>query len=154
MSVDEVSSPEKNDAKISISSVVCFLCAGVDFSAVLLLLGCWIDPPPWITKEPRRNRHQCFYGTFCETMSRPKIFPFQLKLGVNECHFGLPHLCAVIHLTLSMRIVTSEFLLYRMHIDKENWIIVSNYGKPKWQSFSPSLSWKGNILGPDIGPVA
>ena len=33
----------------------------------------------------------CFMqGTFCETMLRPKIFPCQLKLGVNECHFGLP----------------------------------------------------------------
>ena len=30
------------------------------------------------------------YGTFCETMSRPQIFPIQLKLGENECHFGLP----------------------------------------------------------------
>ena len=38
-------------------------------------------------------------------MSRPNIFPFQLKLWVNECHFGLPQLWAVIHLTLSMRIV-------------------------------------------------
>ena len=27
-----------------------------------------------------------FKGTFCETMSRPKIFPFQLILDVNECN--------------------------------------------------------------------
>ena len=43
----------------------------------------------------------CFLGHilyFCETMSRPKIFPFQLKLDVNECHIGLPQLWAVIHL--------------------------------------------------------
>ena len=26
--------------------------------------------------------------TFCEAMSRPKVFPFQLKLMQNECHFG------------------------------------------------------------------
>ena len=38
-------------------------------------------------------------------MSRPKYFPLQLKLGVNECHFGLPQLWAVIHLTLSILIV-------------------------------------------------
>ena len=34
-------------------------------------------------------------GTFCETMSRPKIFHFQLKQHVNECHFSLPQWWAV-----------------------------------------------------------
>ena len=29
----------------------------------------------------------CFHW---ETMSRPAIVPFQLKLGLNECRFGLP----------------------------------------------------------------
>ena len=31
-----------------------------------------------------------FWGTFCEAMLRPKIFPFQLKLGLNKCYFGSP----------------------------------------------------------------
>ena len=34
-------------------------------------------------------------------MSSSKIFPFQPKLDANECHFCLPQLRAVIHLTLS-----------------------------------------------------
>ena len=51
----------------------------------------------------------CFLGTFCETMSSSKMFPFQLKLGLNKCHFCLPLLRAVIHLTLSMRIVHEQF---------------------------------------------
>ena len=43
----------------------------------------------------------------------PKFSLFQLELGVNECHFGLPQLLAVIHLTLSMRIVMSGFLVWK-----------------------------------------
>ena len=38
----------------------------------------------------------------------------------------------------------------KMHIDKVNWITAHNYGKPKWHSFSPSLSYKMKILGLDI----
>ena len=30
-----------------------------------------------------------FYGTFCEAMSRPQLFHFQLKLDMNEFHFPL-----------------------------------------------------------------
>ena len=37
-----------------------------------------------------------------------------------------------------------------MRIVKVNWITAHNYGKSKWHSFSPSLSWKGEILGIDI----
>ena len=37
-----------------------------------------------------------------------------------------------------------------MRIDNVNWITAHNYGKPKWHSFSPSLNWKGKILGLDI----
>ena len=48
-----------------------------------------------------------FYGTFHETMSRPQVFPFQLKLGVNECHFGLPQL--VIHLTCQCALLRAGF---------------------------------------------
>ena len=36
-------------------------------------------------------------------------------------------------------------LVQRMHIDKVNWITAHNYGKPKYHSFTPSLSWKGNF---------
>ena len=49
-------------------------------------------------------------------MSRPRIFPFQLKLGVKECNFGLPcsHalLGAVIQLTLPMRIRPARYNAY------------------------------------------
>ena len=32
-----------------------------------------------------------------------------------------------------------------MRIDKVNWIIAHNYGKPKTHSFKPSLSWNGKF---------
>ena len=32
-----------------------------------------------------------------------------------------------------------------MHIDKVEWITAHNCGKPKWNSFKSSLSWKGNF---------
>ena len=68
----EVTSPKKNDTKISnFGSVVCF---------------------------PGEK--------FCETVSSSNLsFPFQPELDANECHFGLPQQRAVIHSTLSMRIV-------------------------------------------------
>ena len=40
--------------------------------------------------------------------------------------------------------------LLTMRIDKVKWITAHNCGKPKWHSFTPSLSWKGKILGLDI----
>ena len=33
--------------------------------------------------------------------------------------------------------------LVTMPIDKVKWITADNCGKPKWHSFTPSLSWKG-----------
>ena len=48
-------------------------------------------------------------------MSRPKIFPFQLKLRVNECHFGFPQLWAVIHLTLSIDLMHWRHKGSRLH---------------------------------------
>ena len=30
-----------------------------------------------------------------------------------------------------------------MHIDKVNWITAHDFGRPKWHSFTPCLSWKG-----------
>ena len=35
-----------------------------------------------------------------------------------------------------------------MHIDKVNWITAYHYDKPKWHSFSPSLSWKQENVKP------
>ena len=55
VSVDEVSSPEKNDTKIS------------NFDSVSLFSRAQIV-------------RQC----------QGSNVPFQLKLGLNECHFGLP----------------------------------------------------------------
>ena len=49
-----------------------------------------------------------------------------------------------------MRIVKERVSGERMHIEKVNWIIANNYGKPEWHSFMPSLSWKGEILGFNI----
>ena len=79
-------------------------------------------------------------------MSRPKILPFQLEilpfqLDVNECNFGLPQLWAVIHSTLSMRIVTGGFPVQIMCIDEVNGIIAHNYGMLKLHSLTPSLRW-------------
>ena len=37
-----------------------------------------------------------------------------------------------------------------MRIDEVNWITAHIQGKPKWHSFTPSLSWKGEILDLDI----
>ena len=51
-------------------------------------------------------------------MLRPKILPFQLELRVNECHFGLPQLWAIIQFTLSMQILYTRNRLLTMHIDK------------------------------------
>ena len=36
-----------------------------------------------------------------------------------------------------------------MRIDQVNWIIAHNYGEPKRHLVTPSLSWKGKILGLD-----
>ena len=36
-----------------------------------------------------------------------------------------------------------------MRIDKGKWI-TAYCGKPKWYSFTPSLSWKSEILGLDL----
>ena len=60
----------------------------------------------------------------------------------NECHFVLPQLQAVVHLhvTLSVCIVMSGFLVQRMRIDEVNLVTAQNYGKPKWHSFMHSLS--------------
>ena len=33
-----------------------------------------------------------------------------------------------------------------MRIDKVKWITAHNYGKPKWHSFKPSFSWKGEFF--------
>ena len=37
-----------------------------------------------------------------------------------------------------------------MYIDKVNWITAHKYYKPKLHSFTPSFSWKGEILDLDI----
>ena len=37
-----------------------------------------------------------------------------------------------------------------MRIDKDEWITADNYGQPKWNSFTSSLSWKGKIWGLDM----
>ena len=73
-------------------------------------------------------------------MSSSKNFPFQPKQDVNECHFCLPQLRAVIHLTLSMRIAHEQVSSVRnahCRIDQVNWITAHNYGEPKWYLFSP-----------------
>ena len=89
----------------------------------------------------------CFLGHIFVRQCRDQKFAYsvQPKLGVNKCHFGLSQLWAVIHLTLSMRIVTSKFLVWGMRIDKVNWITAHNNGNPKLHSISTTLSWKGNI---------
>ena len=46
----------------------------------------------------------CFLEHILWDNFKTKMFPFQLKLDENECHFGLLELWAVIHLILSMRI--------------------------------------------------
>ena len=74
-------------------------------------------------------------------MSRPKFFPFQLKLCVNECHSGLPQFWAVIQL-IAMRIFYIYYPILTRRIDKVKWITAHNGGKPKWYSFTPNLSWK------------
>ena len=79
-------------------------------------------------------------------MSRLKLFPFQLKLDVHEYHVGLPQLWGVIHLTLSMRFVKSGILVWRMRINKVNWITAHKHGKPKWHSFFPSFFGSWNCL--------
>ena len=73
-------------------------------------------------------------------MSRPRNVPSHLKQDVNECHFGLPQLWAVIHLTLSMRVVHERVSGVKMRFDKVNWITAHN--EPKWHLFTPGLRWK------------
>ena len=72
------------------------------------------------------------------------------KLSLFSLNEGLSQLWAVIQLTLSMHILYSRNLLVTMRIDKVNLITAHNCGKPKWHSFTPSLSWKGRILGLNI----
>ena len=52
-----------------------------------------------------------------------------------------------VSLNLSMPIVTSCFMVSRMHIDKVNWITAHDYGKPKCHSFSPSFKLKMENMG-------
>ena len=40
-----------------------------------------------------------------------------------------------------MRIIYTRNLLLTMRIDKVKWITAHNCGKPKWHSFTLSLSW-------------
>ena len=89
----------------------------------------------------------CFLGHILPDNVEAQNFPFQLKLGLNECHFGLPQLWIVIQLTLSMCILCTRNQLVTMRNDKVKWISPHICGKPKWHSFTPSLSWKGRILG-------
>ena len=72
--------------------------------------------------------------------------PFQFKLGLNECYFGLP-LWAVIQLTLSMRILYTRSPLVTMRIEEVKRITAHNNGKPKWHSFTSSLSCKRENFG-------
>ena len=46
--------------------------------------------------------------------------------------------------------VNALFWCKQMRIDRVIWITAHNYGKPKWHSFMPSLSWKGEVLDLDI----
>ena len=48
----------------------------------------------------------------------------------------------------SNKLYQSAFLTLRIY--KVKWITANNCGKPKWHSFTPSLSWKREILGLDI----
>ena len=77
-------------------------------------------------------------------MSSSKMFPFQPKLDANECQF----LLATAVSSNPFNFVNQK--IKGMRIDQVNWIIAHNYGEPKWHLCSPSLSWKGNILGLDI----
>ena len=79
-----------------------------------------------------------------------KISLFSFKLDVNEWNFGLPQLWAVIHLTLSMRIVRAGLWCKEWCIVRVNWITAHNCGRPKWHSFMSSLSWKGKLCGLNI----
>ena len=56
-------------------------------------------------------------------MSSSKIFPFQPKRDVNECHFCLPQLRDVIHLNLSICIVHERDSSFKgIPIVQINWI--------------------------------
>ena len=78
------------------------------------------SPEKTDTKISKFGTVVCFLGHILWDNVEAQFFPFQFKLVVNECHFGLPQLWAVIHLTSSLRIVTSGFLVQRMRIDKVN----------------------------------
>ena len=75
-------------------------------------------------------------------MSRPKIFPFQFKRGVNKCHFGL--LWAVTKLTLSMCILyTSNLLVYKCALTKLNGFLLTTMASRNGIHSSLVLAEKG-----------
>ena len=68
-------------------------------------------------------------------MLRPKIFPFQLKLGM-KMPFG----------QWSIELFSRIVMRCMMHIDKVNLITAHNYGKLKRHPFSPKFNaWKGKF---------
>ena len=102
------------------------------------------SPEKNYTKISNFDSVVCFqWGTFCETMSRPKSFPFQLiTLGVNEWHFGLPQFWAVIKI---MRI------LYTMcALTKLNGVYCSQLWQSEMEFIHILLKLKGEIWGLDI----
>ena len=88
-------------------------------------------------------KHACFIlklKDFCNTCVH-----FQWKKTNSSRHIGILS-------ALRMRdLHDKRQLLAKLRIaGSENWITAHNYGTPEWHSFSPSLSWKGEILGLDI----
>ena len=101
--MDEVSSPEKNDTKISnFGSVVCFLCHIL-----------WDN-----AKAPS--------------------FRLALVVSSNPNNFINVH-------SLHQQPARSN-----MRTDEVEWISAHSYDQPKWHSFTPSFSWKGESLNLDI----
>ena len=80
----------------------------------------------------------CFLGPIL--WDKPQNFPFQLMLYMNESHFGLP--------VVSSNPINSDnvhSLHHIMAIDKVIWINAHNCGRPKWHSFTSSISWNGKF---------
>ena len=63
-------------------------------------------------------------------MLTSKISPFHPKLGINECHFGLPLLWAVIQLILSMCILLNQ----KYALNNAHWQSWIEYCSQLWQT--------------------
>ena len=97
----------------------------------------------WYQNHSRFGSVFCFLGHILWDNVETQNFPYSAKTSSEWMPFRLSMVGSSNPINCSIPLLT-------MHVNKVKWINAHNCGKPKWHSFTPTLSWKEKFWGLDI----